>query len=230
MTEAGHETGWRQQLVFRMKQYWAAKMLLTPACIALFMAGYFWLLEHPAFPVTVMPLTGLDRLIGFQPWSIVPYTSLWLYVSLVPVLFHTWRELVPYLSAVTVLSLTGFTIFFFWPTTVPRPDIDWARYPSVAFLKSVDASGNACPSLHVAFAILSGLWLHRLLKQTSAPIAVRVLNGAWCLVIIYSTLAIKQHVALDMEAGAVLGLLIAGLHLYVLPRLRFIIPDKTASS
>ena len=33
---------------------------------------------------------------------------------------------------------------------------------STDFLKSMDASGNACPSLHVATAVFSGIWLHHL--------------------------------------------------------------------
>ncbi|MGH8321240.1 MAG: phosphatase PAP2 family protein [Gammaproteobacteria bacterium] len=222
MSELGDTVGWVQHAVFRIKQYWLAKMLGTTASITGFMIVYFLLLRHPLFPVTVMPLTGLDRLVGFQSWSIVPYASLWLYISLVPMLLLTRRELAPYLSAVTILSLAGFAIFLFWPTVVPNPDIDWARHPTVVFLKSVDASGNACPSLHVAFAVLTGLWLHRLLGQIRAPGIVRALNGAWCAVIVYSTLAIKQHVALDAEAGAALGLFIAGLHLYVLPRLHIL--------
>jgi membrane-associated phospholipid phosphatase len=44
----------------------------------------------------------------------------------------------------------------------------------------------------------------------------RILNGLWCLAIIYSTLATKQHVALDAAAGAVLGLVVAVPHLYLL--------------
>jgi membrane-associated phospholipid phosphatase len=184
------------------------------------MVGYFSLLRHPQFPVTLVPMTYIDRVIGFQPWSIVPYATLWPYIALVPMLLHLRREMAPYLSAVTLLSLAGFTCFFFWPTAVPQQDIDWTQYPSIAFLKSVDASGNACPCLHVAFAVLTGLWLEWLLKQMGAPRVLRVLNACWCGLIAYSTLATKQHVAVDLAAGALLGLGVTALHLYVLPRLR----------
>ena len=218
MTDLTREASWLQQAAFRIKTHWLLIMLGTAGYITLFMVGYFCLLRHPVFPVKIMTLTSLDRLIGFQPWSIVLYASLWPYISLVPMLLHTRRELVPYLSAVTVLSLTGFAIFFFWPTAIPEPDIDWAQYPSIAFLKSVDASGNACPSLHVAFAVLTGIWLHRLLKQMGVPVILRVFNGCWCAGIVYSALVTKQHVALDMEMGAVLGLGVAVLHLGFLPR------------
>ena len=104
-----------------------------------------------------MPLTALDRAIGFAPWSLILYGSLWFYISLVPSLFHAWQEMRVYLVQVTLLSFVGFAIFLFWPTAVPPADIDWSAHPSVAFLKSVDATGNACPSLHVAFAVLTAV-------------------------------------------------------------------------
>jgi membrane-associated phospholipid phosphatase len=219
MTAFPQQSSWLKQTSFRINTYWQLKILGITAYMIFFMMGYFWLLKHTIFPVTVIPATGLDRLISFQPWCIVPYSSLWLYISLVPWLFHSWRELAPYLSAVTVLSLIGFSIFLFWPTIIPKLNIDWAQYPAVAFLKSVDASGNACPSLHVAFAVLTGIWLHRLLKQMRTPISLRVLNICWCLLIAYSTLATKQHVALDVVSGAALGLCVTMLFLHILPSL-----------
>ncbi|MGB9429030.1 MAG: phosphatase PAP2 family protein [Gammaproteobacteria bacterium] len=220
MTDPGQPASWRRQAAARIKRHWLLKMLGTPACMALFFVGYFWLLKHPVFPVTVMPSTGFDRLVGFHPWSIALYASLWLYISLVPLLLYTRRELLPYLSAAMMLSVSGFVIFFFWPTAVPKPNIDWAQYPSVAFLKSVDASGNACPSLHVAFAVLTGVWLQRLLKQMDSPAILRVLNACWCLGILYSTLATKQHVFLDLIAGVALALAVSVVQLRLLPKPR----------
>ena len=207
---------WLQQAALGFRYYWWLKVPATTAAMALFFVGYFWLLRHPVFPVTVIPVISLDRWIAFQPWSIALYASLWVYISLVPMLLQPWRELLPYLSAATLLSLAGFVIFFFWPTAAPRPEIDWARYPSVAFLKSVDAAGNACPSLHVAFSVVSGLWLERWLRRAHAPATPRIISAFWCLAIIYSTLATKQHVALDAAAGVALGLAVAMPHLYLL--------------
>ncbi|MGH8372901.1 MAG: phosphatase PAP2 family protein [Gammaproteobacteria bacterium] len=220
MTEPDQHAIWWQQAIARFKSHWLLKMLGTTTSVTGFMCVYFLLLRHPVYPVTMMPLTTLDRLIGFQPWSLIPYATLWLYISLVPALLDLRRELVPYLSAVTLLSLIGFAIFFFWPTAIPKPGIDWTQHPSIEFLKTIDTSGNACPSLHVAFAVLTALWLHRLLRQIGAPLLPRVLNICWCIVIAWSTLATKQHVALDLETGAILGLAVAMLHLHLLPRFR----------
>lgn len=213
-----HETAWLRQAYARGRWLWLYKAIGTPVAMAAFLVVYFLLLRHPVFPVTTMPVTVVDRLIPFQPWSIVPYASLWLYISLAAVLLHTRRELVAYLTAVGIVTCSGFLIFLLWPTVIPDPHIDWARHPSVEFLKSVDAAGNACPSLHAAFVALSCVWLHRQLRETVAPRWLRTLNIVWCLLVLYSTLATKQHVFVDLAAGTVLGLGVALALLACLPR------------
>ena len=215
MTETEQPARWWQQAAW-IKRHWPLRTTGTLLFMLGFFAVYFWLLRHPMFPVTLMPVTRLDRWITFQPWSIVLYASLWVYVSLPPMLLRPWRELLIYASTAMLVSMAGFAMFFFWPTAVPQPDIDWVRYPSVAFLKSVDASGNACPSLHVAFCVLTCLWLERWFRDVQAPAWPRLINVAWCLAIVYSTMATKQHVALDVAAGAGLGLLVTTAHLYCL--------------
>lgn len=196
------------------------KSIGIPAFIAVFFAAYFYVLKHPAYPVTVMPATWLDRLIGFEPMALPLYVSLWVYVSLPPAFLSSRRELYLYGLAMAGTCLTGLVIFYFWPTTVPVSDIDWSLYPGVVFLKNMDAAGNACPSLHVATAVFSGLWLHHLLRRFGAPPWARLLNALWCIGIVYSTVATRQHVAVDMWAGLLLGTATAGLSLLHVVRTR----------
>ncbi len=210
---------WIHQVAARVLTWWPAKMLGTTLGMTAFFAAYFWLLRHPQFPVTFMPLTAADRLIGFFPEALPLYLSLWFYVSLAPALLIDRRELFSYGLAALALSLLGLGIFFFWPTAVPRPDLDWSQHHRVfALLKSVDASGNACPSLHVAFAVFTAVWFERVLRQMRASGLVRTLNWLWCLGILYSTVAIRQHVALDVLAGTALGAIVAAAHLLWLSR------------
>jgi membrane-associated phospholipid phosphatase len=206
--------GGLRQVGGRVLTWWRAKMAGTTLGMAAFFVCYFWLLRHPLHPPTIMPLTAIDRLIGFQAWALPLYLSLWFYVSLAPALLIDRRELVSYGLAAIGLSVIGLGIFFLWPTAVPRADIDWSQHPAFAFLQTVDASGNACPSLHVAFAVFTAVWFDRLLRQMSAGHLIRALNWLWCLGILYSTVAIRQHVTLDVLAGAGLGLVVAALHLH----------------
>lgn len=190
----------------RLRAYWKFKSIATPLFIAVFFAAYFALLKSPLFPVTVMPLTALDRRIPFWPGALTLYVSLWAYVPLAFPLLRERAELFAYGLTVTATALVGLGIFLVCPTAVPPPEINWEQYPAFISLKSIDATGNACPSLHVAFAVFTALWLHRVLRELGDRGALRALNAVWCAGILYSTLATKQHVVLDVVAGAALGL------------------------
>ncbi|OIO70245.1 MAG: hypothetical protein AUJ58_04050 [Zetaproteobacteria bacterium CG1_02_55_237] len=200
---------WYRQIAAVMLRDVYLKAIGTPIFIGLFFGAYFYLLNNPVYPVTVMPMTSLDRLIGFHPLTLFLYLSLWVYVSLPPALLATRRELYAYVKAMAWMCLAALIVFYFWPTAVPVANVDWAEYPGVAFLKSMDASGNAFPSLHVATAIFSGIWLHHLLRRFATPPWVLLVNWVWCIAIVYSTLATRQHVVVDVLAGIMLGALAA---------------------
>jgi membrane-associated phospholipid phosphatase len=201
-----------------MRILWVAKVTGTIASMPVFFIVYFWLLKHPFFPVTIIPVTAVDRMVGFWPEMLPLYVSLWVYVTIPPMFLKNRRELGSYGLAVIGLSVIAFVFFLFWPTALPKFEMDWSQHPTFAFLKTVDASGNACPSLHVAFAVFTAIWLGRLLREMGAWRLVRALNWLWCIGILYSTMAIRQHVALDVLAGAVLGVSVAALHLRMLYR------------
>lgn len=190
---------------------WLKAVGLTVGMSAFFV-GYFSLQNEPRHPVTVVPALPLDRAIAFSPYWIIPYFSLWIYVSLYPALLNELGRLRRYTLASVTLAATGLVIFYRWPTTIVQPEIAWEAYPLVAFLKTVDAAGNVCPSLHVAFAVFTAEALDRLLRELGSRHAWRALNLLWAFAIVYSTLATKQHVVLDVVAGAALGGLAAVLH------------------
>jgi hypothetical protein len=75
----------------RIPVLWPLKAFGTSAFMVLFFAGYLQLLANPLFPVVVMPLTVFDEWIGFQPAALLPYASLWFYVSLPPALIEARR-------------------------------------------------------------------------------------------------------------------------------------------
>lgn len=181
------------------------KFLGTAGGIAVFLWAYFWVLRNPLGEVAVMPAIWLDGLIGVQPWSFPLYASLWVYISFGTALARDFRQLAAFGWASLGMGLVGLAIFALVPTRVADPAIDWAMYPSLQFLKSIDASGNACPSLHAAFCVFTGLALHAQLGSIGAPRLVLGANALWCLGILYSTVATGQHVVLDAVAGAALG-------------------------
>lgn len=217
----GAAPGWLR----RLGRLWWYRQWLKTGGLCLFMwaffSAYFQLLRHPAYPVTPMPLTPLDAWIGFQPAAVWPYLSLWFYVGIAPGLLPTLRALLAYGAWASALCLSGLACFYFWPTAVPPQahalDPALVQHPGMALLRGVDAAGNACPSLHVAGAIFSAAWIDHVLRGVQAPAWPRVLNIAWFLVIAWSTVAVRQHVVLDVLAGALLGALFGALSLRLGP-------------
>lgn len=207
---------WPREALSRILSFWWVKMIGISAFMTVFFLVYFHLLTHPRFPVTTVPRIFIDELIPFQPGALPLYLSLWFYVTIGPSLLRSWRELVSYSVAATVLGALGFLIFVVWPTAVPMAQIDPALLPSLAHLKQVDASGNAFPSLHVAFAVFNGIWVSRQFRELHAGKIARTVNWLWCLGIVYSTMAIRQHVALDALSGAVLGVTVAVVQMHLL--------------
>ncbi len=190
-----------------MRHLFWFKLLGVSAFMWVFFVGYFHTLRHPVKVVQEMPLTALDHAIGVQPAMLLAYVSLWLYVGVAPGLLRNLRELSVYGLWMAALCGAGLLAFHFYPTAVPKPvlPVDVAQHPGFVLLQGVDAAGNACPSLHVATALFTALWVQHLFAALAVPRWLRVGNLLWVLLIVYSTLAIKQHVVLDVLAGVVLG-------------------------
>jgi hypothetical protein len=170
-----------------------------------FFVGYFQLLRHPVHPVTMMPLTPLDAWVPFVPHAIVPYLSLWFYVGIAPGLQRTFPQLLVYGIWAVLLCMTGLAIFYWWPTAIPPLSFGTTGYFGFDLMQGIDARGNACPSMHVAIAFFSAIWIDVLLRESDAPALLRVVNWTWFVAITLSTLAVRQHVVIDVVAGALLG-------------------------
>src|SRR5258708_23300579 len=152
--------------------------------------------------VTVMAGIWIDGLVAFSPQSFPLYASLWVYVALGPALAKDGLELASWGAASFAMAVIGLGLFMVLPTTVPHPAIDWSQYPSLAFLKTVDVSRNACPSLHAAFAVFSAVVLQRQLTAVRASRTLLACNALWCLGILYSTVATRPPVGMGGIAGA----------------------------
>ena len=205
--ERDSRTQWTTELIFRVRWRFLFKLVATTALITLFFAGYFYVQDAPSDTPTIMPLTALDRMIPFQPSALLAYLSLWVYVGTGPGLQRTNRELLRYALWMGALCITGLGLFYLWPTQLPAAVYEGADTQMFTLLRRVDSTGNACPSMHVAAAIFTVIRVHDVLARAHAPRWLKGVNLVWCLLIVYSTLAVKQHVVLDAVAGALLGAL-----------------------
>ncbi len=197
------------QWVASLRQRFRTLPLLKATGNTLFLVIFFYLYlsiqRYPAFEVTQIPATALDRWIGFQPSALGLYLSLWVYTALPVALQPDLRQLTRYGIHIGLMCAISLLIFWLWPTSVSASV--GARQGSglFAMMYAVDTNGNACPSLHVAAAIFSCMWLQATLRSVAAPAWSRWINIGWCVGICYSTLAVKQHLLIDLIAGGTLG-------------------------
>lgn len=196
---------WTAELVRRIRHLFALKTIGICCLIWVFFICYFHLLRNPAHPVTIMPVTALDRMIPFQHQALIPYLSLWFYLGIAPGMMLSLRSLLFYGLWITTMCVFGLSCFYLMPTAVPPLGLDVSGHAGFAMLQGVDASGNACPSLHVATSLFTAIWVEYMLRSLQMPWGLRAGNAIWFMAIAYSTLATKQHVMLDLLAGVALG-------------------------
>ena len=209
MPESGHvrptPASWAAALRQRFRTLPLLKATGNTVFLVIFFYCYLYIQRNPVFEVTQIPATGIDRWIGFQPSALGLYLSLWVYTAL-PVAFQPdLRQLARYGMHIGLMCAISLMIFMLWPTSVSAAVGQREGSGMFAIMYAVDTNGNACPSLHVAAAVFSCMWLHVMLRQVSAPTWPRWLNVIWCAGICYSTLAVKQHLLIDLIAGGALG-------------------------
>ena len=188
----------------RFAACWREKVWLTLTANLLFWAGYIVLSRHSYFSVHQLPMTWLDNRAGFHPhpWAWV-YESNFALVGIVPWLLVTREDLRRYMSGFALLSVISFLIFVIYPVASPRPDGPISsRF--LVFITTVDGPLNAFPSLHAGYLVYALYWVKRVFGQAMKPLVVIGLL-AWALLILFATLATKQHYAIDLFAGGLLG-------------------------
>ena len=186
---------------------WRLKLSLTFALAAFFCIPYFVLQRVVVFPIRTLPVTAIDRAIGFNaPW-VWAYQSAYLLLLLVPWMTTRREQLTKYATGFIVLSTVGFLCFFFLPIRGPRPDSESIN-TMFHLLVWYDRPLNCFPSLHVGLAVYTMLVAAAISDRTLPShirTAVLFLGCLWVGLVAYAALATKQHYAVDLPAGALLA-------------------------
>jgi membrane-associated phospholipid phosphatase len=204
-SDSPSSTRWLRALWLRCKTLWPMKLVGNTVATLGFFPLYFWIMKN-AGQAWVLPLTAFDRLIAFWPALLPVYLSLWGYIALPVLLAKDKRELWSFSFGCAAMTAIALVVFWFMPTAIPNFTIDAVPGSSLAFLKTVDSAGNAFPSLHVSFSVFTCIVLARQLREVGAPAWLRLFNVAWAVGIVYSTMAVRQHVLMDVLGGLALGL------------------------
>jgi hypothetical protein len=186
----------------RVKVLWRTKLLLLVAVTAAFSVAYQWLAHNPVFAPRDLPLTAVDRWAGFEPRWVWVYQSLYLLTGTAPLLARSREEIHAYLRGFGLICAVSFAVFVFVPTRGPRPEVGHAT-GMYGLLLLYDGPFNAFPSLHAALICYSLGFLRRVAAVRHRGVAAALL--VWAGLILWSTLATKEHYLWDLVGGVVLG-------------------------
>jgi membrane-associated phospholipid phosphatase len=169
---------------------------------------YFTLQRIGFFPTRTLPVGALDRLVAFDPRWLWVYLSIALLVPLAPLLATSRGDLARYARGLALLCLPCFAAFLLLPVAGPRPELP---PPSDAYrlLVAYDRPGNSFPSLHAGLAVYSLLFAWRMLRadlSRASRIAIGCVGALWVALILYSTLATRQHWVIDLPIGVALAI------------------------
>ena len=165
------------------------------------------------FPPRTVPTILIDRVIPFNPAWVWGYVSLYLLTPIAPLLTDDRADLWRYTRGLMLCFAVGCACFVLFPVAGPRPSIappNWL-YGQIA---SLDRPYNAFPSLHAACAVYSVVFGQIVWRDSSrSRLRVGLLTAAWCWVaiILYSTIATRQHYFIDLVPGSLLGAFCAAL-------------------
>ena len=146
----------------------------------------------------------LDRLIPLYPPFVAPYFLADVLFIGLPV-WAAWRakagEFETYALCLLLATLISYVVYITFPTYVNRPEVFGQDYFSraVALLYRADQAHNAAPSGHAFYTLISAIFLTRWKPR------LIWLWFAMTLLILASTLFVRQHNLLDLAAGLVLA-------------------------
>jgi membrane-associated phospholipid phosphatase len=146
--------------------------------------------------------SSLDRRVPLEPPFAVPYLVFlpifWAFVLWAFVGLRWWR---PLATAIIVTYLVSDATYLLYQTYVERPDVQGNSVfdALVKFIYRSDAPYNDFPSTHSSSAAILASYFC-LMRSRVWPLAV-----AFALLVVASTLLVKQHVVADAVGGVALG-------------------------
>lgn len=184
--------------------------LKYPVGALMYAASYFmyYMTNHfPMFEPKQLPMTWVDHLAPFLPYSVLLYISEYFYFAVVYILLRKSENINKYLYSFFSLQTFSCVIFILFPTIYPREHFPLPDHTSGwleatwSWLRNQDAPTNCFPSLHVSSVFLSAFvfWDDEQRRTFWTLLS-------WSVVIAISTLTTKQHYLADLISGLTLSL------------------------
>ena len=197
----------RAALLSRLRSQRDLKVFLFIALPTVLTVAYFTIQRTIIFPTRSMPLSWFDRAIPFQSGWVCVYVSLYLLNPIGPLFTRSRTDLFRYTRGILFLFVSGLFCFLLFPVAGPRPTGTQGPW-LYDHLILVDRAYNSFPSLHAACAVYAVLYAAYASGDSSRPMLRKVFLGLawlWVALILYSTVATRQHFAIDLPPGIFLA-------------------------
>lgn len=154
-------------------------------------------------------ITKMDMSIPFVKLFIIPYV-IWYPFLFLGLCYLCYKDRDMYYKTVISFDMglvVCYIFYFFFQTTVPRPVINGHDFFSIliSLIYQADKPYNCFPSIHVltSYLLIKGIRWSRVKNKLVCSLAY--ICG---ILIIISTVFIKQHVILDVASGILFGNLV----------------------
>ncbi|NOU63124.1 phosphatase PAP2 family protein [Paenibacillus sp. LMG 31461] len=183
---------------------WMSYLLACSGLLLIPLVGLIYIHLNQDNGAAYSLMTDLDRQIPFIKGFVVPYLSWYVFLA-VGFLYLAYRDRANYIQTLVefiIGLLLCYSVYAIYQTTVPRPDIeggDWLLR-TVQWVYRSDEPFNCFPSTHVLTAYLM---MRAYLRSKRIAMPHTIIVTSMAILIIVSTLFVKQHVLMDI-VGAVL--------------------------
>ncbi|MGO4497360.1 phosphatase PAP2 family protein [Paenibacillus sp. 2RAB27] len=183
---------------------WVSYLLACSGLLLIPLVGLIYIHLNQDNGTAYSLMTDLDRQIPFIKGFVVPYLSWYVFLA-VGFLYLAYRDRSNYIQTLVefiIGLLLCYSVYAIYQTTVPRPNIegsDWLLR-TVQWVYRSDEPFNCFPSTHVLTAYLM---MRAYLRSKRIAMSHTIIVTSMAILIIVSTLFVKQHVLMDI-VGAVL--------------------------
>jgi hypothetical protein len=183
------------------------KMLLLVLLVPLLNLCYFLPQWRPLFTRHSLPLLAIDRVVPFEPAWVLPYASMYLLIILPPLVATTREQLRRFAVGIVIMVVTAAVCFVVYPIGFPRPPLPAGAPWLYATIVSIDRPVNSLPSLHAGMTAYALLFARDVLadQPRGRRRALLALGWAWGAIILYATMATRQHYFADLPPGMLLA-------------------------
>ena len=185
------------------ERYFWVSFFLTLLCNQIPFQGARLLVRNRVHYSLELPI---DPLVPFLPWMIGVYLGCFLFWFLhYRLVAHLPREKADRFFAANLLAKAIIFLFYILlPTKMTRPALSGTGFWDLClrFMYWIDEPNNLFPSLHCMIAWLCWLGVR---GNAEVPPLWRVTAFVMALAVCFSTLAIRQHVLLDVFGGILLS-------------------------